>query len=99
MGSICFEGWGVHVDDLAALNKSPEVKRLGLVFEQHPGLVSGSAKGNFAACYNILVEVRRRLVSGTFNVVVELSTGDKKDILLSPSYVIENGEDITWLIT
>jgi len=98
MGAIEFEGWNVEIDDLDALNTSREVTRIGLVFEQYPGLVSASANGNVATYYNILAEVRRRMVSGGFNVTVELSTSEKKAILLTPSFVTENGKDISSLI-
>lgn len=98
MGTIDFEGWNVEVDDIDLLNKSPEVARVGLVFEQYPDLVSASAKGNVSAYYVILQEVKRRLVSGGFNVDVEFSTGEKKIILLTPYSVIENRKDITSLI-
>ena len=98
MGWIEFEGWNVVLDDIEALNRSPEVSRIGLVFEQHPGLVSASAKGNVAAYYCILVEVKQRLISGGFNVAVELSNGDKKAVVLYPDFVTENEKDITFLI-
>ena len=100
MGWIEFEGWNAKVDDIDVLNRSPEVSRVGLIFTQHPGLISASAKGNVSAYYNILVEVKRRLVAGSvgFNVVVELSTGVKKTIVLSPTFVTENGKDITSFI-
>lgn len=98
MGRIEFEGWNVRLDDIEALNRSPEVSRIGLIFEQHPGLVSAVTEGNVAAYYCILLEVKQRLVSGGFNITVELSTGKKKKIVLSPTFVTENGKDITSLI-
>lgn len=98
MGSIEFEGWSVEIDDLGVLNRSREASRIGLTFEQHPGLICASAKGNVACYYNILCEVRQRLISGSFNVSVELSTGEKKQIILAPTFVTENGKDITFLI-
>ena len=97
MGSIDFEGWNVEVDDIELLNKSPEVAKLGLVFEQYPGLVSASAKGNVSAYYVILQEVKRRLVSGGFNVDVELNGNVIKSILLTPDSVTEDGKDMTFL--
>lgn len=98
MGWIEFESWNVKLKDIKALNKSPEVSRLGLVFEELPGLVSASAKGNVAPYYCILVEVKRQLISGGFNVTVELSNGEKKAIVLCPTLVTENEKDITFLI-
>lgn len=95
MGSIDFEGWNVEVDDIELLNRSPEVARVGLVFEQYPGLVSASTKGNVSAYYAILQAVKRRLVSGGFNVNVVLNTGEKKTILLTLDAVIEDRKDIT----
>jgi hypothetical protein len=83
MGTIDFNGWNVEVDDIELLNKSPEVARVGLVFEQYPGLVSASAKGNVSAYYVILWEVRRRLISGGFNVMVELNNGEQRNITLT----------------
>jgi hypothetical protein len=97
MGSIDFEGWNVEVDDIELLNKSPEVAKLGLVFEQYPGLVSASAKGNVSAYYVVLQEVKRRLVSGGFNVDVELNANARKSILLTPDSVTEDGKDMTFL--
>lgn len=97
VGRIEFEGWKVEVDDIAALNRAKEVSRIGLVFEQYPGLVSASADGNVAAYYNILSEVKGHLISGGFNVTVEMTTGEKKNINLTRALVLENGEDITGL--
>jgi hypothetical protein len=98
MGWIEFEGWNVEIDNIAALNRSPEVSRIGLNFEQHPGMICASAEGDVSAYYCILVEVKRRLISGTFNVTVTRGTGEKKVIDLHPSFVIENDVDITSLI-
>lgn len=95
MGSIEFEGWNVVIDDMQKLNNSAEISRLGLVFEQFPGLVSASAQGNVSAYYVILNEMRQRLVSGGFNGAVKLSTGEEKTITLSTDFVTENWEDIT----
>lgn len=66
-----------------------------LVFEQFPGLVSASTQGNVSAYYLILKEIRQRLVSGSFNGKVTLSTGEEKTIILSTDFVTENGEDIS----
>lgn len=98
MGHIEFEGWNVEIDDIKTLNRSPEVSRMGLIFEQHANLICASARGNVSAYYCILVEVKRRLISGGFNVNVTLSTGEKREILLCPTFVTENDEDITRLI-
>ncbi|MDO8263614.1 MAG: hypothetical protein Q7T21_10360 [Gallionella sp.] len=98
MESIDFEGWKVKIDDLEALNRSHEVSRIGLVFEQHPGLICASAEGNLSAYYCILSEVRRRIISGAFNVTVELKTGVKKKILLSQTVATENDKDIMFLV-
>lgn len=95
MGSIEFEGWNIVIDDIQKLNNSTEIHRLGLVFEQFADLVSASAQGNVSAYYVILKEIRERLVSGSFNGTVKLSTGEEKTIILSTSFVTENGEDIT----
>lgn len=97
MGWIEFEGWNVKLGDIEVLNRSRKISRIGFVFEQHPGLISASAKGNVAAYYCILVEVKRQLISGRFNVSVELTTGEKKTIVLYPSFVTENEKDITSL--
>lgn len=78
MGHIEFEGWNVEIDDIKTLNRSPEVLRMGLIFEQHANLICASARGNVSAYYCILVEVKRRLISGGFNVNVTLSTGEKE---------------------
>jgi len=98
MGSIEFEGWDVEIDDIEALNRSSEVSRIGLNFEQHPGMICASAEGNVAAYYCILVEVKRHMISGGFNVTVTRGTGEKKVINLYPTFVIENDVDITSLI-
>lgn len=95
MGSIEFEGWNVVIDDIHKLNNSTEISRLGLVFEQFPGLVSASAEGNVSTYYVILKEIRQRLVSGGFNGTVKLSTGENRTIILSADLVTENCEDIT----
>lgn len=95
MGSIEFEGWNVVIDDIQKLNNSTEISRLGLVFEQFPGLISASAQGNVSAYYVILKEIRQRLISGGFNGTVKLSTGEEKIIILSAGFVTENWEDIT----
>lgn len=95
MGTIEFEGWNVVIDDIQKLNNSPEISRLGLVFEQFPSLVSATAQGNVSAYYVILSEIRQRLVSGGFNGTVKLSTGEEKTIILTIGSVSENWEDIT----
>lgn len=79
------------------LNKVSDVARVGLVFEQYTGLVSASAKGNVSAYYVILQEVKQRLVSGGFNVDVELNADERKTILLTPDFVTEDGKDMTFL--
>lgn len=98
MGHIEFEGWNVEIDDIKTLNRSPEVSRMRLIFEQHANLICASARGNVSAYYIILVEVKRRLISGSFIVNVTLSTGEERKIVLWPDYVNENDEDITRLI-
>lgn len=95
MGSIEFEGWNVVIDDIQKLNNSSEIYRLGLVFEQFADLASASVQGNVSTYYVILKEIQKRLVSGTFNGIVKLSTGEEKTIILSARSVTENGEDIT----
>ncbi|WP_363800567.1 hypothetical protein ABU614_10735 [Lysobacter firmicutimachus] len=98
MGRIEFEGWGVELDDIDLLNRSPETSRLGLVFEQFPGVVCAAANGNVSAYYVILMEVRRRLLSGAFNVKVQLSNGEQKIIMLGNTFATEDGDDLTDLI-
>jgi len=98
MGSIDFEGWSVEIDDFEKLNKSPEIARLGLKFERQSDCTWASASGNVAAYYIILREVKQRLISGSFNVDIELSTGEKKTITLAASYVFENNKNITEFI-
>ena len=98
MGWIDFEGWGVVLDDIELLNQASEVRRLGLVFEQYPGVIYATAKGNVATYYLILSEVKRRLVSGAFNVKVALSSGETKTLVLGSSFAIEDGNDISGLL-
>lgn len=99
MGSIEFEGWKVQLANINTLNNAREVSRLGLVFEQEGDLTHARAKGNVAAYYVILQEVRSQLVSGGFIVKVELSTGEKREINLGTGWVTENGKDISQLFT
>ena len=99
MGYIELEGWNVVIDDIHALNASKEMLRLGLFFEQHGCLVSANARGNVSTYYVILAELKQRLVKGSFNGVVELSTGETKKILLTKSLAIVNDEDITALLS
>ena len=98
MGLIEFESWNVKLKDIDILNMSQEVSRMGLVFEQIGDFVSASARGNISAYYCILGEVREQIDSGRFNVIVEMSTGEKSEISLSSQYVIENNKDISSLI-
>lgn len=98
MGSIDFEGWNVEVDDFEKLNKSPEIMRLGLNFESESNCIWASVSGNITDYHVILREVKQRLISGGFNVNVELGNGEKITIILSSSFVMENHEDITEFI-
>ena len=98
MGAIEFEGRKIKLKDIKALNKSQEVSRIGLVFEQIGDYVSASATGNISAYYCILSEVRDQIISGSFNVIVEDSVGKKSEISLASRYVIEDDKDISSLI-
>lgn len=98
MGNVTLEGWNVKIDDLDVLNKSPEIARLGLVFEEYPGLISASVSGDVSAYLSILLEIKRRIVCGSVCVEVMFDAGEKRKFTVAGSYILEGGEEITSLI-
>lgn len=95
MGSIEFESFNATIRDLGQLNRSAEIRRLGLRFEDLGGYIHAQASGDVSAYYNIVEELLAQMTSGEFDVVVVTSGGEERRLAVGPRYVSDNGKDIT----
>lgn len=97
MGSINFESFNAVITNIESLNREPELVRLGLNFQQEGSFIYADGIGNVANYIVVLSLIKTQLTSGELKVKL-VHVGEEFKIIMSPTNVTINGENITHLV-